>query len=367
MKCAVGSGSTGRGPPEVSRHSSVVHSANSASFFLPLLLTVWIGMVRESWGAEAVVAESSFDELEAADVLMQVWPGVRDSSEKIIVSADLGPLPFAQDEPLRVRTLVARVQVPWLGLRVLYLEEFLHDEPGKLRRQLLLRVEPDALGGRRVRAFPYTFRNPSEWRQLNRKPRLQAALRASDLVPTQGCDLVLHQEGDQFRGGTTGLNCEDDSHGSEVYVDYRIVVGADLYWYRRRLLRVSDDQLAEEVMGYNWFEPNGMRLFTCRIEWSDTGKPSGLREIARLDVHDQGGRSRFSTPDGRRFELSLHSEDWPYATDRDALILMLEDPGAPTPIASAWTGLDEHRIAIELGWMNVRCGPLVPETNEVAS
>jgi hypothetical protein len=310
---------------------------------------------------------SAHDEPTPPDLLAQVWPGVHDSSERLIVSPDRGPTTFSDQQELRVRTVVARVQLPWLGLRVLYLEEFLHDEPGALRRQLLLRVEPDSVAGRRVRVYPYTFKDPARWRQLNRSPRLLAALRASDIEATAGCDLLLHQEGDQFRGGTTGLDCQDDSQGSASYVDYRMVIGSDLYWYRRRLLRESDDALVEEVMGYNWFEPNEARLFTCRVRYSATGKSSDLRDLARLDLHDQGGRAHFATPDGRRFELGLHSEDWPFASDRDALILLLEQPDSPQPVASAWAELQASQIAIDLGWMAIRCGPLVPETSDVAS
>jgi CpeT/CpcT family protein DUF1001 len=315
-----------------------------------------------SIGAAAVEGEPG-----PADVLMDIWPGVRDSSEHLILSYDRGRSAFADQQQLRVRTVVSRVQLPWLGLRVLYLEEFLQDQPQVLRRQLLLRVEPDLGEGRRVRVVPYTFRDPKRWRELNRSPHLLTTLRARDIEATSGCDLVLHQEGDQFRGGTTGLDCQDDSLGTEVYVDYRTVIGSDLYWYRRRLLRESDDSLVEEVMGYNWFEPNEARLFTCRVRWSSTGKRSDLRDLARLDVHDQGGRARFTSPDGRKFEVSLHSEDWPFASERDALILVLQQPNAPEPVASAWTDLEASQIAIDLGWMTVRCGPLVPETNEVES
>jgi hypothetical protein len=317
--------------------------------------------------SDAVAADpATSPEPFAADVLMQVWPGVRDSNEDVVVSPDRGPATFADQEPVRVRTVVARVQVPWLGLRVLYFEEFLHDNPTALRRQLLFKVEPDALAGR-VRAIPYTFKDPGHWRELNRNPQLLKKLRPADIEMTDGCDLILHQEGDQFRGGTTGLDCADDSQDTELYVDFRTVIGTDVYWYRRKLLRESDDQLVEEVMGYNWFEPNDARLFTCRVQWSVTGKPADLHQLARLDMHDQGGHSRFNTPDGRKFDLSLHSEDWPFAGDRDALILLLEDPDSGIPIASAWTSLDARQIAIDLGWMNINCGPLVPETDEVAS
>jgi hypothetical protein len=329
------------------------------------LLLACLGCLCSDTVAAEPAAPSS--EPTAADVLMQVWPGVRDSNEEVIVSPDRGPATFADQEPVRVRTVVARVQVPWMGLRVLYFEEFLHDNPTALRRQLLLKVEPDAQGGGRVRAIPYTFKDPNRWRELNHNPRLLAQLRPGDVEMTDGCDLILHQEGDQFRGGTRGLDCADESHETELYVDFRAVIGTEVYWYRRKLLRESDDELVEEVMGYNWFEPNDARLFTCRVQWSVTGKPADLHQLARLDMHDQGGHSRFNTPDGRRFELSLHSEDWPFAGDRDALILLLEDPDSGIPIASTWTALDARQIAIDLGWMTINCGPLVPETDEVNS
>jgi hypothetical protein len=315
----------------------------------------------------AVCLAGSLDGLAPADALIQVWPGVRDSSERVVVSEDTAPAAFDEQEELRVHTDVARVHLPWLGARILYLEEFPHEQPSAPRRQLLLRVETDRVGVNRVRVFPYTFKDGERWRLLNRSPALLSALRPEDIEATDGCDLILNREGDRFRGGTTGLNCHKQSGDLTLYVDYRVVIGADVYWYRRRLMRESDDELHEEVIGYNWFAPNDTRLFTCRVEYSASGKPSDLRPILRLDLHDQGGHARFTTPDRRQFDLSLHTEDWPYAADRDALLLLLEQPNDPSPVASAWTGPDARQISIDLGWMNVRCGPLVPESGEVAS
>lgn len=316
-------------------------------------------------GAQCLSAPAQ--DLTPAAMLFQIWPGVRDSSEHTVVSEAHAPPSLDSEEEQRVRTVVAPVSLPWLGPRVLYLEEFPHDEPAALRRELLLKVEPDPIGARRVRVHPYVFNDPGRWRQLDRSARLQQALRPSDIVETHGCDLVLRQEGDQFRGGTAGINCRDNWHGTPVYVDYRIVIGSDVYWYRRRLLRESDEVVQEEVVGYNWFEPNEARLFVCRVRWSASGRVADLRPLAALDLHDQGGRARFTAPDGRQFELALHSEDWPFSRDRDALILLLQDPGTGGPIASAWAGLDARQIAIDLGWMSVSCGSLVPDTDALTS
>ena len=180
-----------------------------------LLLAAAIGAVLGSVMALGAPL-SSVDDPTPADALMRLWPGVRDSSEEIVVARDRPPLALEDNEPVRVRTVVSRVSLPWLGVRVLYLEEFLHDQPSVLRRQLLLRVETETVGARRARVLPYTFKNGERWQRLNLSPKLMSELRASDVQATEGCDLVLNQEGDQFRGGTTGLDCADEAHGIDL-------------------------------------------------------------------------------------------------------------------------------------------------------
>jgi hypothetical protein len=291
----------------------------------------------------------------AADRLADLWVGVRDSSEQVVLRSQF-ETPLAEESELRVRTAVSRVNLPWLGERVLYLEEYLPDDTSAPRRQILLRLEQEADSHVGVRAQLFTFRSPEQWRRLNHSRTLLGALRASDIVRSSGCDLVLDEEGRQFRGGTEGNACRDEGN----YVDYRTVIGENLYWYRRRIITVDENELQEEIVAFNWFEPNDARLFTCRVEFAK-------KTLMRLDLHDQGGVERFVTPDGRPLELSLHSQDGPFAADRDALILVLRQQGSPEPIASAWTELTARQIALDLGWLTVRCGPLVPETDELES
>jgi hypothetical protein len=151
------------------------------------------------------------------------------------------------------------------------------------------------------------------------------------------------------------------------YLDYQLLIGADLYWYRRRLLAKSNGDVKEEVIGFNWFELNMTQLYTCRVDWTSTGRAQDLRPLVRLDVQDQGGRGRFVTPDGRKLELTLHSDDWPFAVERDALILILQDQGAEIPFATAWSSIDEEQISLDLSWLRIRCGPTVPDADELRS
>lgn len=204
---------------------------------------------------------------------------------------------------------------------------------------------------------------------------------------------MLARDGEQFIGGTIGHACEDERAGADRYVDYQLVIGKNIYWYHRRVLRRRSDELREEVIGYNWFQLNDAQLFTCRIDWSPTGREADLKPLQRIDLRDQGGHAQLSTPDGRTLELALHSQDWPFLGERDALILMVQEkrsvlqagaagrdgrmPGAspasaraPTasadsPIGSAWSEIDTQQILLQLDWLRVRCGPLVPDTGEL--
>lgn len=304
---------------------------------------------------------------DAADVeaLQRLWSGVRDTSEQVVMSVDRGATPWPLLAERRVRTIVAPVNVAWLGAHVLYLEEFLEDDPEDPRRQLLLELEPAGTPAHAVRLRLFTFARPRHWMHLNYRPPLLVRLAWRDLVASPGCDLTLTRAGDQFQGGTLEHQCLDGSLGDSRYLDYQLVISQELYWYRRRVVRQSDGELQEEVIGFNRFEPNEARLYACRVAWSASGAARDLRPLVTLDVYEEGGRSRFVTPDGRALELTLHGRDWPFALERDALILLLQEQGHETPFATAWAQMGAQQIALELGWLEVRCGSMVPDSDEL--
>jgi hypothetical protein len=311
------------------------------------------------WAAAAATADT-------ADVpaLERMWSGVRDSSEQVVMSLDRDALPFPQTGERRVRTIVTPVSIAWLGNHVLYLEEFLEDEPREPRRQILMRLE--GAGEGRVRVQLYSLAQPGRWRHLGYRPALAAQLKPEDVAAASGCDLTLARAGDQFHGGTLGRRCLDLHAGTERYLDLQLVISEKQYWYRRRVLRESDGELQQEVIGFNRFEPNEARLYACRVEWSASGKPRDLQPLVTLDLYESGGQARFVAPDGRALLLTLHGRDWPFALDRNALLLSVQDADASGPLATAWAQMDAQQIELALGWLEVRCGAMAPESDELA-
>jgi CpeT/CpcT family (DUF1001) len=297
-----------------------------------------------------------------------------DVSEQLISGAPSDSPLASLAEQERVQINVRPVSLPWLGTHVLYVEEYLYDEPFERRRRVLLSIEPPGADGTlRVRQF--TRKSAT----LN-----VTTLTATDVESVAGCDLVLARDGVQFRGGTQGRKCLEQVGGETRWIDYRVVIGDGLFWYRKRTLTLDHDELMQEVAGFPNVELEEARLFSCGISWAPpkdnnkekTGKarsktrepPEPRQKLDSVDLHDRGGRARFRTPDGRELQLELHGRDWPLSTGRESLVLILR--GARTPgeaIASSWTSLDAARVGIDIGWLSIDCAPVVSETGEQRS
>jgi hypothetical protein len=288
------------------------------------------------------------------DALAQLWQGMYDMSEEWVAGDDADSPLATLLEQQRVQINVRRIQLPWLGTHVLYVEESPYDQPFKSRRRVLLNIEPApaADGSLRVRQFTRKAEatNP-------------AALTAADVESVPGCDLFLARSGTQFRGGTRGRKCLEP--GDEPrWLDYRVVIGDGLFWYRQRRLTVADDALTEEIAGFPHVDLDEARLFSCGITYKAKNQ---RRALDGVDLHDRGGRVRFRTPDGRELLLELHGRNWPLSEGRESLVLILSDPKVDEAIGSSWTSLGAARVGIDIGWLAIDCAPVVSETGEQRS
>ncbi len=296
------------------------------------------------------------------DALSDLWSGMYDVSEELITGeASESPLASLAEQE-RVQINVRRIPLTWLGTHVLYVEEYLYDEPFERRRRVLLSIAPaQADGTLRVRQFTRKAEtaNPT-------------TLAADDVESLPGCDILLKRDGGQFRGGTSGRMCVQHGAREARWLDYRVVIGDGLFWYRKRTLTLAKDELVEEIAGFPHVDLEEARLFSCGISWrpqkeKDNSKAE-RRALESVDLHDRGGRARFRTPDGRELQLELHGRDWPLSAGRESLVLILTDARpASDNIASSWTSLDAARVGIDIGWLAIDCAPVVSETGESRS
>jgi hypothetical protein len=302
------------------------------------------------------VAGESANTPDVRDTLAELWSGMYDMSEELIAGrAATSPLAPLGDQE-RVQINVRRIPLSWLGSHVLYVEEYPYDEPFERRRRVLLSIEPPAADGA-IRV-----------RQFTRRPESThgGSLAAEDVESIEGCDLRLTREGEQFRGGTRDHQCLEHSGREPRWIDYRVVIGEGLFWYRKRTFTVAKDDLVEEIAGFPHVNLDQARLFSCGISWAPQGRETGKRRaLDGVELHDRGGRARFRTPDGRELELELHGRDWPLSSGRESLVLILNSGKfVEDPLASSWTSLDAARVGIDIGWLAVDCAPVISETGE---
>lgn len=278
-----------------------------------------------------------------------------DMSEELVAGSEVDSPLAPLREQQRVQVNVRRVALPWLGSHVLYVEEFPFDLPFESRRRVLLSLQAEraADGSLRIRQF------------TRRADATSAAVQsAADVESDPGCDLFLKREGGQFRGGTRGRKCLDTMGAEPRWLDYRLVIGEGLFWYRQRKLLVADNELTEEIAGFPHVAFDEARLFSCGVSWAPPKSRERRRALDGVDLHDRGGRARFKTPDGREWLLELHGRDWPLSEGRESLVLTLTDPRSDETVGSSWTSLGAARVGLDLGWMAIDCAPVVSETGE---
>lgn len=294
--------------------------------------------------------------------LAHAWSGVFDVTEQMFfdTTPELTRPPGSQ---LRLQVQVAQVELPWLSPTVLYLEERPFDAAGVPQRQVLLGLTTGQQPGT-VRVQQYTFAQPAQWVGLAQRPQTLARLTTADVVAHPGCDLQLLREAGQFRGGTLARACRNGATGQ--YVDYQLLLGDELYWYRQRMFTLRGDELRQEIAGFTLIDVENARLFTCLVSWR--AAPDAVPQtLLTLDLHDQAGRGRFATPDGRRWRITLYGHGGSFANGVNALRLELQNEPLEHTLASSWTASAGRAIALDYEQLSVRCAPILPESDELPS
>ncbi|HUQ09745.1 MAG TPA: CpcT/CpeT family chromophore lyase [Steroidobacteraceae bacterium] len=292
------------------------------------------------------------------DDLAQLWAGMYDMSEELVAGSESESPLVPVLEQQRIQINVRRVQLPWLGSHVLYVEEFPFDQPFESRRRVLLSIETERAKDGSIRVRQFTRKSDGAG---------SADLTAAALESEPGCDLYLKRDGAQFRGGTRHRKCVETGGGEPRWLDYRVVIGDGLFWYRQRKLLVSDNELTEEIAGFPHVDFDEAQLFSCGISWAPPGSRQSPRPLEGVELHDRGGRVRFKTPDAREFLLELHGRDWPLSEGRESLLLILTDRKTDETVGSSWTSLGAARVGLDLGWMSIDCAPVVSQTGEQRS
>lgn len=145
-----------------------------------------------------------------------------------------------------IQLIMCPVDVPELGVRVLYVEQAQMAKPSQPYRQRLYVVEPGDAPDTAVSNI-YELANPAAVVGLCDDPA-SLTLTADDATEKVGCAVLMQWKGDHFEGGTQGKDCASDLNGasyatSEVVLDETTLTSWD------RGLDAQDEQVWGAVSG----------------------------------------------------------------------------------------------------------------------
>jgi len=157
------------------------------------------------------------------------------------------------------------------------------------------------------------------------------------------CDVFWRRESGQFRA-TSGGGCEGFASGFQV--------SETQLWI---------DYASEEAGDY---QLHRARPFQCYADIPGVGGGVDIpyKRYEGFNIHDQGGRFRFTSDEGRDLMVMLWAVDWPINNQaglftRDSLVIYVNeflDEGMKQH-AYAFTPPSSDRIGINLKWMLVNC------------
>jgi CpeT protein len=81
-----------------------------------------------------------------------------------------------------------------------------------------------------IRIYNYKLKDPKEFVNFKNLD----VLTLDDVEFKEGCDIVLTQQGNSFKGGLTGCNCMVDWMGRETYLQNEIEITPDYYYVMDR-------------------------------------------------------------------------------------------------------------------------------------
>ncbi len=342
-------------------------------------LTAWISAIFLLGTVSVAGAASSERDLrQLTEWLVGVWDNDNQVRfEGLGYLEGLEAVPEA-DRHTRMRVFIQRVDLPWLGEHVLYLEHYagLLDRP--YRQQILhfwiedRTIYQESFRIARAERLAGAWDDPAKLKQISR----------ADLTPAltgeSGCRFVWSRSAGQFYGEITKGRCviESRRHPGEK----RIIVSSRAL--SQNALHMDEGGFREDgtpAFGRKDGIPHQLaraRAFSCWFAVHPEAGTAPATELANRSneeeqeadwtmarfapVYDRGGSVDLPKPSDAvpRYSVILRQTEFPVGRFNDVLELFVHQEGVERAVAYAWTEPDAERIGIQLRYLQGSCSLL---------
>lgn len=306
--------------------------------------------------AATAVAETPLDK--DFRLLMEMFPGEYDNNNQVMFAEEAGVPEDSRHE--RLHHYFVPVDLPAFGDHVLFVQQYLDNDPRQVYRVRLYSFRPDYEEGA-VRLSIYRPLHPDAITGAHEDPSRLDGVTADDFVHLPGCDVFWRREADHFRGYMKPGACVIESRrdGRRIVIDDDLLLTRDELWISDRA-EYEDGSYAFGNRAGIPHKNRRVRQFRC---WSAierrTGEDSWYFEND-IALHDQGGVAAITTDEApaRRLFLRLARPEWPAGNNRPSTVLYVHGEDAEgvmgESVSYAWSGYDAGRVGINLKMLGLQ-------------
>lgn len=206
-------------------------------------------------------AQTAAAEADAKALKMQIneimswWQGDYNNSAQINQLVSDGKAVWREDGSgkgghIEVTSHYRPVELPQFGENVIYVEETKHGDPGNIFRQRIYTLSPDTDTGI-VRVKLWNFKDKEKyvgaWQDLAKISNLMP----DEMFPLPDkCDLLVQRQDDKYHMPMKNRDCAF----GENYFNYQVLLGPDSFWFRDKIVRLSDDEIIETAGGFTYHQ-----------------------------------------------------------------------------------------------------------------
>lgn len=160
------------------------------------------------------------------ETMLDWFPGVYDNTQQVSAERQAALAPELRHR--HTNHTFYPVEIAGIPGRLLYAQQYQHNDPADLYRQRIYALSPDT-DEAAVRLTIYTPKDPAQLIDLHLRPQAQAALSADDFILKPGCDVFWKRAEAQFEGYLKPKACSYYStrFETQVFLEETLILRPD--------------------------------------------------------------------------------------------------------------------------------------------
>ena len=287
-------------------------------------------------------------------VLTGWFEGEFDNEEQRWFQADPRSNTPEDERHVRVHATHKRIDAPNFGEHVFYVEEYTHDDPGRVYRQRLVIFSsaPEAGGIRMRQGF---FHEPERFLGAQHNPACSTTSRRRTHSSWTSATCTGSAWPASSKAACARKPAFSARASSAATPSHNLYLSESKYWRVDSTFLLADDSLHIGMPADQPFELRRAKQFVCNFTFDPRGPEP--QEITGLRLHSQGGSFNVTRErDGSEFTVLMRDKEYPYYSTRpDFIYFSIRRKGEQASIAFTVNDPESRALAVNTGEFLASC------------